>query len=214
MNGQHEPPELRTGELLGALERHRVRFLIIGGFAAQLHGATRQTKDLDLCPQWSQDNFDRLADALTELGARLRLPPELGDVEVLPNSKLLRETPVTHWRTSAGDVDVLIAIAGEEGKPVGFRELEPRAVTVHLGGVTVLVAGLEDIIAAKERANRPKDRAALPELRALHTRTTRKPPPAEPSPPSPKPPAASYRPSTAPPHPSAHSSRRPPALGR
>jgi hypothetical protein len=75
MNGQVDPPELRSRELLAALERHRVRFLVVGGFAAQLHGATRQTKDLDLCPARDEDNFNRLAHALTELGARLRLPP-------------------------------------------------------------------------------------------------------------------------------------------
>jgi len=48
MNGQVDPPEPRSRELLAALERHRVQFLVVGGFAAQLHGATRQTTDLDL----------------------------------------------------------------------------------------------------------------------------------------------------------------------
>ncbi len=167
MNGPDEPPELRSAELLGALGRHEVQYLIVGGFAAQLYGATRQTKDVDLCPEWGADNLERLAAALAELGARLRLPPELGEVFVPPNARLLRETAVTHWRSRAGDVDVLVAIGSREGKPIGFRELEPRAVTIHVSGLSVVVAGLDDIIAAKERANRPKDLEALPELRKL-----------------------------------------------
>jgi hypothetical protein len=75
----NEPPEPRSAELLAALERHKVRFLIVGGFAAQLHGATRQTKDLDLWLAWAHDNFDRLAKALVDLHGRLRLPPQPGD---------------------------------------------------------------------------------------------------------------------------------------
>ena len=114
MNHPNQAPELRSGELLDALQRHRVQFVVVGGFAAQLHGATRQTKDLDLCPAPSEDNLDRLAAALQDLAARLRLPPELRDVEVPANGKLLREIPVTHWRTRAGDIDVLHAISGTE----------------------------------------------------------------------------------------------------
>jgi len=180
VNPPNQPPELRSAELLDALQRHRVQFVVVGGFAAQLHGATRQTKDLDLCPARSKDNLDRLAAALHDLAARLRLPPELGDVEVRANAKLLREITVTHWRTRAGDIDVLHAISGREGKPVGYRELRPRSITVQIDTAIILVAALEDIITAKEHANRIKDRQALPELRALQARTTsnRLPPPA------------------------------------
>jgi hypothetical protein len=103
-------------------------------------------------------------------------------VEVLPNSRLLAEMTATHWRTRAGDVDVMNAIAGKDGRPLGFTELAPRAVTIHLGNVTVLVAGLGDIITAKERANRNTDREALPELRAIQARKASNAPPV-PSPP-------------------------------
>jgi hypothetical protein len=210
MNSHSHPAELRTRELLAALEQHQVRFLILGGFAAQLHGATRQTKDLDLCPARDEDNLTRLADALSDLGARLRLPPELGDVEVLPSSRLLAEMTTTHWRTHAGDVDVLNAIAGNDGRPMDFAELAARAVTIHLGNVTLLIAGLGDIIAAKERANRPKDHAVLPELRAIHARNTYHRPPA-PSPPFQQP-SASSRPCAAPGPPAPQQPGRSPTL--
>jgi len=55
---------------------------------------------------------------------------------------------------------------------LGFGELAPHAVTVHLGDVTVPVAALDGIVTAKERANRTKDREPLPELRALQARKT------------------------------------------
>ena len=211
MNSPDEPPELRSAELLGALERHEVQYLIVGGFAGQLHGATRQTKDVDLCPAWGADDLERLAAALAELDARLRLPPGLGGVFVPPNARLLRETALTHWRSRAGDIDVLVAIGSREGKPIGFRELEPRAVTIHVSGLRVVVAGLDDIIAAKEQANRPKDLEALPELRKLQAARASKRVPGS-SPPSRNPSCGTADFATgapAPPYPQ----RRPPKLG-
>jgi len=59
--------------ILATLAAHGVDFLLVGGFAAEAHGALRQTYDLDLVPQPSQDNYERLAAALRELNARLRV---------------------------------------------------------------------------------------------------------------------------------------------
>jgi hypothetical protein len=209
----NDPPELRSREILTALERHGVKYLIIGGFGAQLHGATRLTKDLDLCPAWSHNNFDRLASALIDLDARLRLPPELGKVDVFPNARLLREFPLTPWRTRAGDVDVLLAIVDRDGVPVAYSDLASRAVTVRAGDVTVLVAGLEDIIGAKERAGRPKDLEVLPELHAIQARKAQPAAgqslPAQASHRAPGSASASWSPRRA-----GDRARRPPTLGR
>lgn len=176
-----EPPELRADELLGALIRHGVRFVTVGGVAGQLHGARRLTKDLDVCPAWDSENLERLAAALQELDAVLRLRPELGSASVRPNPKLLREISITLWRTPAGDIDVLIGIPNAPGRVAGFRELHERATELKLRDSTILVAALEDLIRAKEIADRPKDREALPELRALRDAQpeagARRPPP-------------------------------------
>jgi hypothetical protein len=110
-----QPPELRADVLLEALVRHKVRFVTVGGFAGQLHGASRLTKDLDICPAWDRENLELLAAALLELDAVLRLRPELEPAIVRPNPELLREISTTLWRTPAGDVDVLIGIPNAPG---------------------------------------------------------------------------------------------------
>ncbi len=74
------PPRLDRAALLTALSRHGVRFGLVGGLAAQVHGASRCTQDADICPAWTADNLGRLAAALTDLARA--------------------------WRTAAGDVDV------------------------------------------------------------------------------------------------------------
>lgn len=54
-----EPPSLRPFDarpMLAALEQHRVDYVLIGGFAAQQHGAMRRTEDIDVTPATDLDN--------------------------------------------------------------------------------------------------------------------------------------------------------------
>ena len=72
-----EPDPLK---ILGALERHRVRFILIGAAAARIAGAPVVTEDIDITPATDKPNLDRLVAALKELRARLRSPSDKGGV--------------------------------------------------------------------------------------------------------------------------------------
>ncbi len=65
-------PRFQPEEILRALERHAVRYIVIGGIAATLHGSPLRTGDLDICPARDRDNLERLAAALAEIRARVR----------------------------------------------------------------------------------------------------------------------------------------------
>lgn len=57
--------------LFAALERHRARYLVIGGFAANIYGVPRFTYDVDLFIENSPENIATVLDALIELGSDL-----------------------------------------------------------------------------------------------------------------------------------------------
>jgi hypothetical protein len=57
-------PPLDEERMVEVLDRHEVDYVLVGGLGARLHGATRLTRDFDLCPSWDSDNLGRLADAL------------------------------------------------------------------------------------------------------------------------------------------------------
>lgn len=59
--------------ILAALDRHQVEYVIVGGYAAQLRGATKPTTDIDVTPATTPENLDRLAAALRALGAGIRV---------------------------------------------------------------------------------------------------------------------------------------------
>jgi hypothetical protein len=61
--------------ILDALERHQVRYVVIGGAAAQARGWPEPTDDIDVTPERSEDNLTRLAAAVQELDAGFRVDP-------------------------------------------------------------------------------------------------------------------------------------------
>ncbi len=167
-------PELDPAALLGAFVRHGVKFVAVGGFAALLHGAQRTTKDVDLCVEWSSQNLERVAAALVELHAQLKVGIY---IEVPIDATLLRRMEVATWRTLGGDVDVLIGIPRSERWDLArYDELRDRGDVVEVGHLQIAIAGLDDIIRSKEIADRPADHEALPELRRLRDHRDLPPP--------------------------------------
>ncbi|MGA8296837.1 MAG: hypothetical protein WB770_07320, partial [Acidimicrobiales bacterium] len=59
--------------LLATLNRHGVRYVVIGGFAATAHGSPLPTSDVDITAETSRENLTRLSEALNDLDARIRV---------------------------------------------------------------------------------------------------------------------------------------------
>lgn len=165
-----EQPELDIGRILGALDRHEVDYLIVGGIAATIHGATRQTTDFDCMPARDASNLKRLAGALIELNARLRVggmtDEESKSLGVVIDDVMLARAQQTTWRTDAGNLDVLTEVSHGTGR-LGYADLSRRAVSLRLDDYELRIINLDDLISSKEAADREKDHAALPELRRL-----------------------------------------------
>lgn len=152
--------------LLDVLAAHGVDFVIIGGVAGRLHGASRPTFDIDVVPAPSTSNLERLADALTEMGARLRV----GDGEEMPavaiDAALLTSWQMSTWITRLGPIDVLADVAVDRDR-LDYERLRDHGVEIEAGGLVVAIIGLEDLIANKRSVGRPKDLQALGELERI-----------------------------------------------
>ena len=147
---------------LGALKRHGVRFVVIGGVAGRLWGSPTLTNDVDVCYERSAANLARLAGALIELGATLRGVDD--DGPSLLDARTLERGQNFTFTTRLGPLDVLGLPSGVGG----FEELAANAVAFDLGdGVVVEVCDLDDLIRMKRAAGRPKDRIELEVLGAV-----------------------------------------------
>jgi hypothetical protein len=168
-----EPPPIDPLGILEVLVRHEVRFVLIGGVAANIHGYPLPTEDVDITPQAGAPNYRRLAAALREMNARIRVAGEPDGVPFTIDEVALARNAGWTLTTSLGDLDIV----AEPDGTAGFADLRRDAIDVDLGeSLTVAVASLRDIIRSKEAAGRLKDQAALPALRATLERLEDPPP--------------------------------------
>ena len=156
-------PRFQPEEMLRALNRHKVCYVLIGGLAATLHGSPLRTGDADICPLRDATNLERLALALLEMRARIRTADAPDGVAFACDARFLAKVELLNLTTCFGDFDLSFTPAGT----AGYEDLAPNIEHYDLDGLIVPVASLEDVIRSKRAAGRPKDTASLPTLETL-----------------------------------------------
>lgn len=165
-----EEPIFQPDEILRRLVDAGVRFIVVGGLAAQAHGSTSLTNDLDICFARDADNLRALASVLEEIVAiRRGLPPDAPAMPPL-DVRTLRAGGLFTLSTRFGDVDLL----ANPDPGFDYETLVGAAIPATTAGVRVLAAGLDDLMAMKSAAGRPKDRIELEILGALREELDRR----------------------------------------
>ncbi len=163
MTGHDEPeaPALNPAAIVAALNRHQVRYVIIGAFAAIAQQAPiPATRHFDITPEASQENLAKLSRALTDLGARIRTDTEpVGPFR--HDATSLAAAEVWNLICADGEFDISFHPSGFTG---GYPQLAASAHRVRVGDTEVVIADLADVIHSKEAAGRPKDLRVLPLL--------------------------------------------------
>ena len=156
-------------QLLQRLCDAEIEFVIVGGFAAMLHGSTLLTRDLDVCTVLSSANVEKLRDILRDLHPTHRLTPQR--LSFLDNPSPGVSVRNLYLETELGSVDILTSILG-----VGdFERVCSSSVEIELFGRRCRVMSLEDLIRAKETLGREKDLLSARELRALSEKKLKQP---------------------------------------
>jgi hypothetical protein len=156
-----EAPALDAEAIIAVLNEHGVDYVVIGAFAAHASGAPiPPTLDIDFTPSSSPENLRRIADALRELGARLRVASIPEGVPFDPAPQLIVQMAMLNLTCRYGDFDLAFHPSGTGG----FEDLTVHATAVLIGDTRARVASLADVIRSKRAAARPKDLRVLPTL--------------------------------------------------
>jgi predicted nucleotidyltransferase len=141
-------------ELLRVFESHKVRYIVIGGYAVGIHAEPRFTKDLDILIEPSETNAKRVYKALNKFGA----PTDNLTIEDLATPGLLYMFGVPPLR-----VDILNRIKGTNPSL-----LIKRGKKINIADTHLKVVCLEDLIKLKKIADRPQDRVDIMKLKLLN----------------------------------------------
>ena len=135
--------------VFASFQSHDVRYVVIDGIAAVLHGVPRATFDLDILIEATTRNAERLLQALREAG--------LGTADLVDAQGVLaNEITVFNDRVR---IDVQTSTPG-----LTFQDAWNRRVIMDFQGQKFYVASRVDLIASKRAAGRPRD---LEDVRVL-----------------------------------------------
>lgn len=132
----------RLKDVFGSFQRHKVRYIVIGGVASVIHGVPRATFDLDILIDATSDNARSLLEALLDAG--------FGTAS-LTDAKEILSNEITIFKDRVR-VDVQISTPG-----LDFKEAWKRRKTAEYQGQTFYIVSLEDLLASKRAAGRDID---------------------------------------------------------
>jgi hypothetical protein len=150
-------------ELLSAFNAHRVKYLIVGGYAVSFHAQPRFTKDLDLFIKADPTNAEAAYAALASFGAPL---DAVSAIDLADPRKFIRfgHPPVA--------VDILPTIDGVDFDEAWERRVE--GVIDQKTGLTAFFISKSDLIASKIAAARLRDLADVEEIREAENSQSKK----------------------------------------
>lgn len=133
--------------ILGALQRERVDYVLIGGLARVVQGADEVADGLDLAPSRRPANLERLDAALADVGA-LKAGGSVAAELASEPAGLVR------LRSPAGPIGVVLEPAGTRG----YEDLRRKASRAAVGeGLRPLVAAPGDLVRMAEVLDRPEN---------------------------------------------------------
>jgi predicted nucleotidyltransferase len=139
-----------------ALNKNQVLYIMVGGFAVNMHGYMRATKDADMWIKDSLENRQNLRKSFIELG--------YGDYESLETMQF-----VPGWSEFyIGDGIVLDIMTGMKGlEDYSFEESLRKASIADLNGIKVPFLHLNQLLANKKAVSRSKDQLDVIELEKI-----------------------------------------------
>ncbi|MFN9976352.1 MAG: nucleotidyltransferase [Phycisphaerae bacterium] len=142
------PPDFR--EFLSLLHTHRVKYLLVGGYAVAAHGYPRFTGDMDVWIQTSSENAENVFQVCRQFGFNV---PNLR-VELFTDPKQLTRMGHPPLR-----IEILNSVSG-----LSFEHAWENRIESLWDGVPVMLISLRDLRINKQASGRFKDLADLENL--------------------------------------------------
>ena len=149
---------MKVKTLVESLQKEKINYMIVGGYAVNFHGYSRNTVDIDIIIKFTLSNLKKLEKLLHEMGMVSRLPIDAVSIykfrdEYINNRNLIA------WNFYNKDdptdqVDILINHDVADFKSEKFR----------VGDIELKVISKEDLIKMKKASGRNKDILDIKEL--------------------------------------------------
>jgi predicted nucleotidyltransferase len=127
------------------LKKHKVQYVVVGGFAVIYYGYVRTTQDIDILSLPTAENAKKMLDVLREFG--------FGEVG-FTQENFQKEGTAIHLGAEPNRIDILTSLQN-----VSNSAVFSRVKRIRHKGLSLNIISLEDLLACKRQSSRLKDRA-------------------------------------------------------
>ena len=147
--------------VIRALDRAKVRYALVGGYAVALHGAVRGTVDIDLVIVLKRQQFEALEKAMTNLGLQSILPVTAREVFDY-REEYIRNRNLVAWSffNPSNPLEIVDILITEDLDSI-------KTETKQIGKLRIEIAAIPDLISMKRKSNRPQDKEDIKALEKL-----------------------------------------------
>lgn len=134
-------PDLK--EFIESLNKNKVEYLIVGGYAVIFHGYVRYTGDIDFWVGTSEGNAQKLIKALKDFGF---------SISNLDSSDFQKEDVVVQLGRPPLRIDILTSVTG-----LSFEECLNKAQSIEVDDIKINFLDIESLKKNKLISGRQKD---------------------------------------------------------
>lgn len=147
-------------EFINLLNGHNVKYVLVGGWAVIFEGYSRTTGDIDFLVEMSEENAERILDAIKEFW---------GSTIGFDKSDFLKEDNVIMMGRPPFRIDILTSISG-----VSFEEVFDNSKVYKDKDFEVRCIHINELIRNKKSSGRFKDLADAEMLEKILRKRTNK----------------------------------------
>ncbi len=126
-----------------ALNKNKIKYLVIGGVAVNLYGLTRLTRDLDIMIDLSSDLLDKFISVIGKLGYISSLPRH--------RWKALTAVAFQNKHDEFERIDIFLR------NPIDFQKSYKARKIFKVKGLSISCVSLKDLLVLKNKAGRVRD---------------------------------------------------------
>lgn len=150
-------------EIFRAFQKQKVKYVLVGGIAVNLLGAMRNTADLDILVEMSDDNLKKIVQILKKQGYKVKQPVDpmkIADTRTREDwiEKKHMKAFNFYKEGELKEVDIVIE------SPVSFEEAKRSALRIKVDDLTLPVISIDKLIEMKQKTGRPIDKLDIEEL--------------------------------------------------
>lgn len=143
-----------------ALDRAKIPYAVVGGYAVALHGAVRGTIDINIVIHWTLKNLENTEKTLQELGLVSLIPIDSNNLFHF-RDEFIQKRHLIAWNfydpnNLLNQVDIII----------NYDLKNAEAKTIHTSQGKIKVLALKDLIEMKKKSGRSQD---LEDVKALES---------------------------------------------